>query len=344
MPDDAVTREIRQMLARSEWRQQLATDYEDTARSLTRAYERSLRVLRPQGNAVAAVLKDYAAANDGSLPPRATFQNNKTFREFIRGVQGEMDAFSVILGNEADALSTNATGYGIETATELTQQMSGDAAPSIMVGWNKPSPESIAAAYGYTSDPVFVDRLRRFGQEAADNVGSVVLAGIARGKSPLFIAQLISKWFTIPYSWAENMARTIQLWSYRQGSHETYRRNARVLDGWMWWSARDVRTCGACIANHGTVYPLSATLNDHHRGRCTPLPVVKGSTWQNTVQTGPEWFGGLPEADQVAIMGRGRLEGLRAGLFSWEDMGRNRNDDLYGPMWSLKPLKDLVGS
>jgi hypothetical protein len=89
--------------------------------------------------------------------------------------------------------------------------------------------------------------------------------------------------------------------------------------------------------------PLSETLNDHHRGRCTPLPVVKGSTWQNTVQTGPEWFAGLADADQLAIMGRGRLDGLRAGLFSWEDMGRNRNDALYGPMWSMAPLKDLVG-
>jgi hypothetical protein len=242
MPDDPVTQEIRRMLARSEWRQQLATDYESTARSLTRAYERSLRVLRPQGQAVADVLKEYAAANDGSLPPRSTFQNNRTFRQFIDGVQSEMDGFAAILGNEADALSASATGYGIETATELTEQMSGDAAPEIMVGWNKPSPESIEAAYGYVTDPVFVDRLRRFGQAAADNVGSVVLAGIAKGKSPLFIAQLISKWFSIPYSWAENMARTVQLWSYRQGSHETYRRNSRVLDGWMWWSARDVRT------------------------------------------------------------------------------------------------------
>lgn len=343
MPDDPVTQEIRRMLARSEWRQQLESDYQSTAGRLTKAYERALRVMRPAGDDLSDYLKDYADANDGSIPPRATVQNNAAYANLTDTVQTQMDNYASVLENEAFRLAEIAGNLGIIAATELTEQMSGDAAPEIMVGWNKPSPESIAAAYGYVTNPVFVDRLRRFGQEAADNVGSVVLAGIARGKSPLFIAQLITKWFTIPYSWAENMARTIQLWSYRQGSHETYRRNARVLDGWMWWSARDVRTCPACIANHGTVYPLSATLNDHHRGRCTPLPVVKGSTWQNTVQTGPDWFAGLPEADQVAIMGRGRLDGLRAGLFSWSDMGRNRNDALYGPMWSMKPLKDLVG-
>ena len=92
---------------------------------------------------------------------------------------------------------------------------------------------------------------------------------------------------------------------------------------------------------HGTIHPLDEVLNDHHNGRCVMLPYIK--EFGNQVeQSGIEWFEGLSEAQQKAILGQGKFDAWKAGQFSLDQLSRENDNDVYGKMRGVTPLKDLV--
>ena len=130
------------------------------------------------------------------------------------------------------------------------------------------------------------------------------------------------------------------IWSARTAQHATYRANSNVVREWMWWAALDPRTCLACIGQHGSIHSLDETLNDHHQGRCTALPVVVGTTWAETVITGPQWFAALPEARRYEQDGAPRemITELANGRLSFADVTGSYQDSVYGEMIRQKSL------
>ncbi len=75
-------------------------------------------------------------------------------------------------------------------------------------------------------------------------------------------------------------ARTIQMESYRETSHNTMLENSAFIDGWVWFAQLDESTCDGCREQHGTFHPATETLNDltPHiwNCRCDFLPHVMG--------------------------------------------------------------------
>lgn len=86
-----------------------------------------------------------------------------------------------------------------------------------------------------------------------------------------------------------------------------------------------------------------------HNCRCSRTPKTK--TWADLgfdVPEGPdlianarEIFDGLPEAEQVAIMGRRRLDLLRSGDIEWEDLPQLRTTPEWRDSYGTRPVKDL---
>ena len=91
---------------------------------------------------------------------------------------------------------------------------------------------------------------------------------------------------------------------------------------------------------HGTVHPLTEPLNDHHNGRCAMLPYPYGQ--KVITLTGKDYFDNLPEADQIARMGKGRYQAYKDGLFQFDQLTRELDNDVYGLMRSETPLKELL--
>jgi hypothetical protein len=155
---------------------------------------------------------------------------------------------------------------------------------------------------------------------------------------------MIEQWLGLPYAWAENMTRTVQNWSYRTASHASYAANSDVVSGWMWWSAQDITTCLSCWKQHGSVHEVNEVLNDHHRGRCTPLPIVRGTRWADTTERGEDVFKRLPAEDQRRVMGGAMHRAYQAGRVDFGQVSRPYDDGVYGKMLRQASLKDILGN
>lgn len=231
---------------------------------------------------------------------------------------------------------------GVSLGIEAARGMIGAQDGALLANFRSPTAEMLRQLERIVEREAFKASVARFGADIGGKAGDLLLYGLAQGYNPRRIASILSNYIvSVPKVWAETTARTAQLYAYRRATHETYRSNADVLTGWMWWSARDVRTCLSCLSLHGETFPLSEELNDHHRGRCSAIGIVRGSTWPNDVQRGPEWFAGLDAVRQREMMGPGMFAAYQAGGVDWSRMSVTYQNDVYGPMRRQATLREL---
>ncbi len=192
--------------------------------------------------------------------------------------------------------------------------------------------------------------------EATDAMLRELVTGVTQGRSPRDAARRMIRAvegdFNGGLQRALNIARTELLDAYRAAAAEHHAANADVLDGWIWSARLDTRCCPSCWAQHGTVHPLTEPGPlDHQQGRCARIPKTK--SWADLGFTGmtepasavPDArtvFDGLPEADQLKIMGAQRLEMLRNGDIDWPDLSTRRVVDGWRDSFGVTPLKNLA--
>jgi hypothetical protein len=327
--------------SRVRWRRQLLTENDATAQRLTESYQRLIPNLQDSITLLEGRLQQIAEA--GGDITAARVRGLSEYQNLLDRVQREMQSFAAITRDQAGAGQQLALGLGADAAQDMVMAQAGGAGQILLGVWNQPDPAALARLVNYVDSPAMQERFAQFGANAAANMADVLLAGVAQGKNPRAIAGLLNTWFAVPLAWAENMTRTAALWSYRSASIEAYRANADVVSGWMWWAALDARTCLCCISQHGSVHGLDETLNGHHRCRCTPLPIVKGTTWANEVVTGPDWFATLGTAMQQQIMNPSMYQAWVDGAVGWGDFVHPYQNDVYGEMLRESSLKEILG-
>ena len=217
--------------------------------------------------------------------------------------------------------------------------------------------DAIEAAAGLLGEdsPLTAKLDTMFGQAVSQQVGDHIVDGIAAGMGPRRIARLLDKNITgglgTGLGWAMSTVRTAQVKSYQIANHATYAANKDIVPEWIWWAELGSdRTCMSCVAQHGTVHPYTEVLNDHHQGRCAPIP--KTITYKDLgldvpefvepVQTGEDWFNAQPEATQRQLMGPGKYDAYKGGKFGFKDLSRPYSDPVYGELLGEAPLKELV--
>lgn len=217
------------------------------------------------------------------------------------------------------------------------------------------TPGQVAALHGFIAEsgPLSSYLGAGYGRRMADKVISSLLAGLVGGKSPRATAALISQKLGIALNDALNITRTTTLWAYRAAAHTNYLLNSHVLKGWIWFAQLDERTCMSCVNLHGSLHALTEILNDHHQGRCVPMPVTKScqelglncedgpSPWDN-VQNGEDWFLSLPVAQQILMMGQSKYNAWRDGAFEFEDLSLSYADPVWGVMVREATLTELI--
>ena len=107
------------------------------------------------------------------------------------------------------------------------------------------------------------------------------------------------------------IARTEQLRVYRQANQQQYQESG-VVSGHKRLCDHTDRTCIACLADEGTLYPVTEPIFDHPAGRCTSVPVVKGLP-ELQFETGEEWLSNMDDEDARKIMGNERYEAWKDG-------------------------------
>lgn len=111
-----------------------------------------------------------------------------------------------------------------------------------------------------------------------------------------------------------------------------------------------VHNCAACFSRHGTIHPISEPgPDDHPRGRCTRLPVLK--TWEELGITatepppialdGEKAFRRMSKADQLEVMGPARLALLDSGDITWGQLATWRNNPAWRRSNQPTTVRDL---
>lgn len=182
-----------------------------------------------------------------------------------------------------------------------------------------------------------------------------IVRGLATGAGPRDTARAIVKraegQFNGGLARALTIARTEMLDSQRAAAKASQDANADVLAGWIWLTALSSRTCPACLSMSGSEHPLSEPGPQGHANcRCTRAPKTK--SWRDlgidldepasALPDAREWFEAQPEAVQVRIMGRRRLDLLRSGEASWSDLATKKANPNWRPSWQVTPVASLA--
>jgi SPP1 gp7 family putative phage head morphogenesis protein len=173
-----------------------------------------------------------------------------------------------------------------------------------------------------------------------DGLTQSLIDGTALGWNPRKTARKMADDLAQGLQKALVIARTEQLRVYRMASLEQYRASG-VVTGQKRLAAHDSRTCAACIADDGALYPLDAVISDHPNGRCTSVPVVKGMPEVSWL-SGLDWFSQQDPQTQAEILGPGRFEAWEAGAFAFGDLVTRQSDATWGDSIVPTPLGALL--
>ncbi len=153
---------------------------------------------------------------------------------------------------------------------------------------------------------------------------------------------------------AMTIARTETLDAYRQSNLRSSVANQKLIKNKIWVSALDSRTCGSCLAQHGTEWPVDAFgPADHQQGRCTFIDKTLDwgeidPRWADLDEPNPydlpdrdAWWGNLTPESQNDVLGKTRAELLRSGKIGWDDLSTRVETPGWRPSYRLTNVRDL---
>ncbi|MBK8987367.1 MAG: NUDIX domain-containing protein [Chloroflexi bacterium] len=169
-----------------------------------------------------------------------------------------------------------------------------------------------------------------------------LLYGTAVGRNPRETARIaVRKGLAGGLNHILLVARDQQIRNYREMVRQKYK-DSSVVYGYMRLAARNTRTCMACIALDGTIYETGQVMALHPQDRCSMVPLVEGFPLPN-IKPASEWFKSLDEDEQRRMMGDGRYEAWRDGLFEFRQLASVSNHPVWGPSSHVTSLTDLLG-
>lgn len=199
--------------------------------------------------------------------------------------------------------------------------------------WKTPKLEQLQAALDLVGKPEFSRLLPQLTISIQNDLKQIILNGIALGQNPRETArQLKDMAGYLPYYRYEALMRTTQLTAYREASAFNQLYNKDIIEYQIRYATLDGRTCVACIALHGQELPAGQRIDDHYNGRCTGIPKVKFLA-RPEVQTGIEWFEGLPPSKQREYFHNDKLfDAYQSGQITLPQVVGVRNDPVFGKM------------
>lgn len=304
--------------------------YAPAQAALNTSYSAVLIALTPY---ITAFQNAVDSLTTDTVQTRGVLLSLPEYTRLINATEDIMQRFGTQIERVSTSLQNTATASGLQIAEALA----GSAVAGV---WRRATSDAVAALINFVDSPAMRTNFNTFGRSAAQQMSDIVLTNFVQGRGALVTARAIRDFVEVtPLSWANNMTRTVQIYSYRYANHAAYQANADILDGWRWSSAKDAKTCISCWAQDGKVFSVDQTLNDHHQGRCAPIPIVRGSSIQ--WETGESVFNRLSEEQQRAIMGPSAFEAWRRGDVQFNEFSRPYTDNVYGTMLRAASLREL---
>ena len=328
MPDSELLR-----LAQ-EFKDALEVQDEIALQRIIDAYGRIYRTLQDK---IDALLMEIATMENHT---KAAVSKLVRFEALIEQVTQELTQFQGYLRTEIIAASELSFTTGAQQSQQLVEALLQQA--GIQAQFNNLPTNSFEAILSFLQpDSPLYKRILLLADTSAEYVRDTLLEAVALGYNPRKAATLIQDAFGRGLTDALRMARTAQLWASREAARANYLNNADIIKGWVWFASLDETVCASCVAMHGTIHDLDEPLNDHHNGRCAPLPYIP--EFGNPIeQTGEDWFKAQSAERQASILGKGKFQAWKDGLFNFSQLSTETENDVYGMMRTETPLKDLI--
>ncbi len=200
--------------------------------------------------------------------------------------------------------------------------------------------EAVESMIGFAGNgsPLF-DLLFKSYPDTIDRLTETLVQATAQGQNPRRTAALMAEAMSGNLQRALVISRTEQVRAFRHAATMAMKESG-VVEGWIWRSARQPRTCMACIVMDGTEHGLDEELDDHPNGRCFKQPKIKGLTPVET-QSSAAWFELQTEEVQRAMMGDKAYEAWKSGAFKLSQLASRKESSEWGTHIHVASLEDL---
>lgn len=301
-------------------------------------------------------LAELLAAADGGKVTRAYMLRSVRLRGMLTVIAGHLQDLTAAAGVTITSDLAKVVADAAEAQREILAAQLPTMDPRDLLV-DVPLTDRALEAIVKRSTQQITSRLKPLSSTAYAAVRRELVRGVAAGSGPRETAARMVKrangQFDGGLTRALVISRTETLDAHRVAAKAEQDQQSDVLAGWIWLCHLSPRTCPSCLVKHGTLHELDEPgPHDHQQGRCSRMPKVKG--WadlgfadvdepDDLVQDARAWFDALPVADQVAILGRRRLDLLLAGEIEWSDLTTKRETPGWRDSWTVTPLGVLTG-
>lgn len=308
---------------------------------------------------------------------KALFKSDR-WRQAYNEARDELQRFNAV----AKGITQDAQGEAIDLGAEHMDGLMraaisgnrGDARGPLGIDYSfaKPDTQAMSAMIGFASNGgPLANLFTSIAPESLDLARGVLARGVALGTSPVVIGKQLAGPLGLPAWRGLTIARTETLRAYREAQRQTIMANDDVLEGWIWHSARDRRTCEVCWSMDGRLFTVVAGLTDtaghqsvpgdavkatdylegHVNCRCTLIPRPKSygdilgdpslPDERPAVTTGAEEFAKLSPGQQASILGPGKFALFQMGV-PLEAFVNRVESSAWGASRVAKPLFQLA--
>ncbi|MGN6413798.1 phage minor head protein [Flexivirga sp.] len=298
----------------------------------------------------AAISDLVAASKDGKWPSAAKIRRAKRAQNALAVTREAL----VELGKQLPITVAEALPKTTQEAADWQRRLASSQLPAGAKDLAMVDPDALAAIVKRTTEQV-TSLSRPLSVQAEAAMRAALIRGVAVGDNPRTVGadmlRRVQGGFDGGRARATMIARTEMLDAHRAASLAQNKANADVLTGWEWLSALDKRTCPACWAQHGTFHRIDERGPDgHQQCRCTRLPATQ--SWKDLgfnieepdslMPSAQDVFNSMPREDQLAVMGKTRLDLLDSGSVDWSDLAVKRENPGWRPSWVPTPVSNLA--
>ena len=304
----------------------------DALREITAAYDKVVASLQSSVSALGAQVKAARAA--GQTVNAAWLFRERRLQTLLTQAEQQLAIFTAQATSRITNDQRAAVTLAQDHATELL------AATNAEITFTRLPTAAIETLVGFSGDGAPLHKLlAEIPGDAAKTIKQTLLTSLAKGINPRQTAREMTAALDGNRARALTIARTETLRAYREAGRQTAERAG--VGSWQWIASQARRTCLACLALDGQVFPIDQPQPSHPNCRCTVLYLPPGYNPPARAY-GSEWFAKQPDEVKQAMMSKVAFEAYQRGDVKLQDFVGSRKSKAWGETRYERSFKDAL--